>query len=530
MVVNDPLSAVLTLEGWYIANKIMIVLNQTNILMFMLTVIVFQVWVDVAQEGEDEGNKGLLGLNRTEVKMMISGLVCFLSVLPLFPVNVNTLTFDQSASETCGVGISDGATHSDQSTLNGEEVVVPIWWALWHSLSQGMTNAAVSSIPCHYDIERSMLKLSQADIQSEPIRQETQDFYEQCFTRARVMMKGAAREELVDQADYDDANWIGGSYFLKSNPDAPHTTYTNLQAEKAVFNFPYNSERDDPVQLKYRRTGTDTKTAYPYCDEWWDSTQARPDGQRAGLKWRIFNNVEENNPTLVREILDSDSFFSKMLGTQTSSEEKADMLVQRVLSVENQSTDGRIVRGYGNVLNKSWDHEVREVWNGGAGWAGVEIGHLLMGPAFFVVREAMPILQSALMAFVIIASPIVLTISAYSLTTLMSLSLVYGGLGFLTFWWELCRSLDSKLLEAVYSMHSNFNPITGTLNTMDDAILKFVIIILYVMMPMIWFGLLGFAGYKVNALGIDAAMDKVNQGTQRGFDYARNAVSNGLKK
>ncbi|MDG3424707.1 conjugal transfer protein TraG N-terminal domain-containing protein, partial [Vibrio parahaemolyticus] len=172
MVVNDPLSAVLTLEGWYIANKIMIVLNQTNILMFMLTVIVFQVWVDVAQEGEDEGNKGLLGLNRTEVKMMISGLVCFLSVLPLFPVNVNTLTFDQSASETCGVGISDGATHSDQSTLNGEEVVVPIWWALWHSLSQGMTNAAVSSIPCHYDIERSMLKLSQADIQSEPIRQE----------------------------------------------------------------------------------------------------------------------------------------------------------------------------------------------------------------------------------------------------------------------------------------------------------------------------------------------------------------------
>ncbi|MCD1416988.1 conjugal transfer protein TraG N-terminal domain-containing protein [Vibrio parahaemolyticus] len=126
---------------------------------------------------------------------------------------------------------------------------------------------------------------------------------------------------------------------------------------------------------------------------------------------------------------------------------------------------------------------------------------------------------------VIIASPIVLTISAYSLTTLMSLSLVYGGLGFLTFWWELCRSLDSKLLEAVYSMHSNFNPITGTLNYMDDAILKFVIIILYVMMPMIWFGLLGFAGYKVNALGIDAAMDKVSQGTQKGTETIKNKLA-----
>jgi hypothetical protein len=128
----------------------------------------------------------------------------------------------------------------------------------------------------------------------------------------------------------------------------------------------------------------------------------------------------------------------------------------------------------------------------------------------------MPMLQSILMSFVIIASPIVLTISIYNINTLMSLSLVYGGLGFLTFWWELCRSLDSRLLESVYAMHENFNPITGTLNYMDDAILKFVIIILYVMMPMIWFGLLGFAGYKVNALGIDSSINKISQTTQQG--------------
>lgn len=78
MVVNDPLSSVLTLEGWYIANKIMMVLNQSNLLIFVLTVIVFQVWYDVAQEGEDEGNKGLLSLNRTETKMMFALLSVFL--------------------------------------------------------------------------------------------------------------------------------------------------------------------------------------------------------------------------------------------------------------------------------------------------------------------------------------------------------------------------------------------------------------------------------------------------------------------
>lgn len=529
MVVNDPLSLMLTLTSWQISQKLFMMLNQTGIVVFMLCVIVFQVWTEVAQEGEDEGNKGLLSLNRTEVKLTIAALVCFFATFPIFPVNVNTLTYDQVASETCGVGVTSGSTNSDQSSFNGEQVKAPLWWILWHDLWQGLTNSAISSIPCHYDIERSMLQLSQMDIKSQPLRQETQDFYEQCFTRARVMMKGAAREELVDQDDYDEANWLGGAYFLKDNPKAPHTTYTQLQAEKAVFNFPYNPDRDNPVQMKYRRTGTDNKTAYPYCDEWWDSKEGRSDGQRAGLKWRIFNNVEENNPKLVREILDSDSFFSEMLGTQTTPAEKANMLVQRVLSVENQSTNGRIVRGYGQVLDKTLDHQAREVWNGAAGWAGTEIGHLLAGPAYFVVREVMPMLQSLLLTMVVIASPIVLTISSFSMMTLMSLSLSYAGLLFLTFWWELCRSFDSKLLEGVYSMHDNFNPITGILNGMDDSILKLTMVVLYLIVPAIWFGILGYTAYRVNGVSMDSAVDKVNQIAQKGSDRLVGTLTNKLK-
>ena len=75
MVVNDPLSVLLTLTSWQISGKIFMILNQTGLIVFMLAVIVFQVWFDVAQEGEDEGNKGLLSMNRTEVKLMLAGLV-----------------------------------------------------------------------------------------------------------------------------------------------------------------------------------------------------------------------------------------------------------------------------------------------------------------------------------------------------------------------------------------------------------------------------------------------------------------------
>ncbi|GLO64083.1 hypothetical protein MACH09_45910 [Vibrio sp. MACH09] len=132
------------------------------------------------------------------------------------------------------------------------------------------------------------------------------------------------------------------------------------------------------------------------------------------------------------------------------------------------------------------------------------------------------------MTFVIIASPIVLTIGSFNVMTLMSLSLTYAGLAMLTFWWELCRSIDSKLLEGLYSMHDNLNPITGTLNIIDDAVLKFVIIILYVMMPLIWFGLLGFAGYKVNALGIDSALDKIQSASQKGVGNIQSTLTKKL--
>ena len=529
MVVNDPLSALLTMEGWYIANKIMIVLNQTNLLIFMLTVIVFQVWVEVAQEGEDEGNKGLLSLNRTEVKMILATLVCLFAVLPMWPANVNTLQLDQDASERCGVGISSGATSSTQTTFNGERVLVPVWWSLWHSISQGITNAAVSSIPCHYDIERSMLQISQLDIRSEQLRQETQDFYEQCFTRARIAMKAAARKELVDQDDFDEANWLGGHYFMKTNPLLPKSSYNELQAEKAVFNFPYNASRDNPVQQQYSSAPVDTSAAYPYCNEWWESKNGRADGQRAGLKWRLFNDVEKHNTELVGEILDSRGFFGRFFGPELTPEDKADMLVQRVLSVENQSTDGRIVRGYGQVLNKTLDHEAREVWNGGVGYLGVELGHAIIGPAYFAIREAMPMIQAFMITVLIVASPIVLTISGFNMMTLMSLTLSYFGLQFLTFWWELCRSLDSKLIEGVYNMHDNFNPIIGMMNGMDNSILKLTMIVFYVIVPAVWFGILGYTSYKVNGVSIDSAVSKVNQATQRGVDVATSKGGGAIK-
>ncbi|EGU45366.1 hypothetical protein VII00023_21297, partial [Vibrio ichthyoenteri ATCC 700023] len=283
--------------------------------------------------------------------------------------------------------------------------------------------------------------------------------------------------------------------------------------------------RDDPIQKKYGNSEIDTTAAYPYCEQWWKSVDENRFGEPAGIKWRIYNDVAKHYPEIAIEVRKPDGFFARVLGKEVSEAERVDMLVERVLSVEQ--TNGRIVRGFGYTLDKSLVHEGQELWNAGAGFVGVQAGRVLTGPAYFVVRQAMPMLQAVLMSAVIIASPIVLTISAYNISTLMSLSLVYSGLMFLTFWWELCRSLDSKLIEGLYKLNENLNPLTGAINYMDDTILKLVMIILYVMMPAVWFGLLGFAGYKVNAIGIDSALEKINKVSSDGSRIVTNRIMKG---
>ncbi|EGU38513.1 hypothetical protein VII00023_16671, partial [Vibrio ichthyoenteri ATCC 700023] len=137
--------------------------------------------------------------------------------------------------------MSSGATNSNLGDFNGEIVSVPVWWALWHSLSQGITNAAVSSIPCHYNVSNSLLQLQQTHITSEPLRDEVTAFYNQCFTRARAAMKAGARAGDIRASDFENANWLGGKFFLSLDNPVHAASYIFLRSERAVHTVPYEA-------------------------------------------------------------------------------------------------------------------------------------------------------------------------------------------------------------------------------------------------------------------------------------------------
>lgn len=529
MVVNDYLTLFLTLQAWVISNKIFYLLSSANLLVLPLAVIVFNTMTEAMREGEDEGNKGLLSLNRSAVGLVLAIAAYIFAMVPSQSLRLETLTYNNVRSEQCGVAStkpgSDTGTSWDNAfeSLGGETAKVPSWWKLIHGLSIGITNASVASIPCSYDVTRSQLKLSEVSINSPALQQETQQFYEQCFANAKSsMVRESYQTQSVADKDFDHAIWLGDKYFMSNNPAAAHTTYRGISSLEPVPTFPYNAVRDAAYNENWavRLGKAEASThAYPSCYEWWQDSQH-------GLRNRLAKEIQQNSPEIYADVMQPQGWFDELFKGEITAEGRKDMLIRRALSTENINATGRTTRGYGAVIDKSGEKFISEMWGSTAGGAGLIAGRVFMEPVFFIVKEALPIFQALLTSVIIISIPLILPLALYQWRVLITVTVAYFGVQFFTFWWEWCRSLESKLLSAMYSGH-DFNitdPISygaSAMNTLDSEIIKVVLLILYVVVPALWLSVIGFAGYQMTSLG---------SGFNDGLNTVKGTVEKGVNR
>lgn len=525
MVVNDYLTLFLTLQSWIISNKIFYILSSANLLILPLIVIVIASCTEAMKEGEDEGNKGLLSLNRSTVSLCLAMGAYVLVMIPSQPTKLATMQYNDVRSQQCGVSIIKPGDNTGSSwdkayeQMGGETAKIPYWWKLIHNLSIGVTNAAIASIPCNYDVTRSQLKLSEVHIQSPALLQETQQFYEQCFATAKSSMIYEAYQgqgNSVTDRDLDNAQWLGDKYFLKYNTLAPHTTYPGLQSREAIPAMPYNASRDgltNDIWAKRLNKSEPDKKAYPMCDEWW-----------IDLKGRLSTEIQRTSPEIYRDVMQPQGWFDNLFKGEKTPDERQTMLVRRALSVENVYASGRTVKGYGAVIDKTADRATAETWGSTIGGVGLLAGRAFAEPTFFIVREALPIFQALLLSVIIIGTPIIIPLALYEWRVVMTITIAYFGTQFFTFWWEWCRSLESNLLTAMYAGH-NFDmldPISysaGAMNALNSEIIRVALLTLYVVIPGIWLAVLGFAGHQVTSMssGFNEGLNSVKGATDRGI-------------
>ncbi|HDJ1464071.1 TPA: conjugal transfer protein TraG N-terminal domain-containing protein, partial [Serratia rubidaea] len=158
MMTNSYLEYFLTLLGWIVNNGLWELLVSSGLFVLPLLFKVVGIWLKVREEGEDEGNKGMLSLPRIENLLYGAFFVMLACCLPLMNVSLDTIKYDSCRASTCGTWTPkkpDETGYANiMSSMNGQTAKVPVWWLVVHKLSKGFTAVAVANIPCRPDLRQ----------------------------------------------------------------------------------------------------------------------------------------------------------------------------------------------------------------------------------------------------------------------------------------------------------------------------------------------------------------------------------------
>lgn len=486
---------VVLMIGWVVNNAIWGMLNESMMVALPFVALVLREWYLARREGEDEGNKGMLTLNRIEAGLYAMLLIFGFCAFPLMTINFQTGEYDESHWETCGTHVYEPGS-SGTGSIGGKTAKAPIWWAFVHAMSHGATNAAVASLPCTPDYQYISNQLDGTRIQDPGLRRQLNEFQQWCFGLARQTFfrdnNLGGQGLTVDQAL--DADWIGSQYFL-STPGY----YDQFYANKPKSGFPYDPGRDAG------RAGTGPgQNGYPTCKEWWEAPNV-------GLKARLAGQVE---PAAWDHI-------NSTFGAGNAE----DAAIRRVLAANPRPSQSSVVDhgsgdGAGGVAGDiaSWM----------AGMFGLGATSLAAAPMKDIMVEALPMVQWLTLTAIVIALPFLIVFSGYSWKVAGTITFITFGTIFMTFWWELATWLDNHLTDILYQ--GNMDAwLAGATSGKERAVMWFVNLAMYLVLPALWMGMLGWAGYKGGGYASDAIRGGQHQASEAGKQGGEKAKSKATK-
>jgi hypothetical protein len=486
MMTNSFLEHYLTLFAWIVNNGIFDVLRDTGIAAIPIACIVLGEWLRARAEGADEGNKAVLATTRIENKVYVAYLVILFAFVPVITLQLNDLKLDQKKTETCArstYDVSKSALAGQfEDTLGGQTAKVPVWWFLVHSVSKGITNAAISAIPCKPDYKQAQIQLDETRINNKALLGELKEFVHDCYGAARYEMESSGSTANVSEKDQEkldaDTGWVGSPY-LSAN------YYSKLFAQKPQQLFPYDAKRDAGHAAGPNGGG------YPTCADWWsDSTK--------GLKARILKSVD----TTTWE--EAKSVFSTLSGTKDSAQEE---MLRQLISPQQLAknmTPDQISPQY-NYVNRDTSITGKAEYEIGSGLTnlftsiGGTIGYAGLATGMNAVRAALPMVQDFMIMAIIILIPLLLVFGRYQMDVVFAITFGLFAMYFCSFWWELARWMDSSLYAAVFTNARVQTGFLSSINPMEnDGIgqiaIEFVEATLYIFLPMFFFMALGWAG------------------------------------
>ncbi|GAB1671115.1 hypothetical protein Mh1962_19260 [Mannheimia haemolytica] len=146
-------------------------------------------------------------------------------------------------------------------------------------------------------------------------------------------------------------------------------------------------------------------------------------------------------------------------------------------------------------------------------------GNALTGPAFDVLKQSLPYIQALILFALTLSMPFVMVFSGYSVKAMMAMTFGWFSVFFLSFIWEIAYWLDTSIYTVLYGD----DLLDSIMQSGEGFTINLVLNTMYLVMPALWIGFLGWAGIKAGS-GIDGAISggskNVQQSTKQGQSKA----------
>lgn len=521
MSVDSYLELFTTLFGWAFYGVLWDVLVGTGIVYLPFLGILIDNWRDPAEGGEFGTVTGL-SLRRMEIELFLALLVVVLAGQPaaLTPLNAGTLSYDpqptlSDPTPTIATVAAPESTYGAVGFSGSPATVnIPVWWYAVLAMSSGFNHAVVEGLPTTSDLRTYEQQARLATIADPRLRQETSDFFSGCYVPARSKYQTerpatTAVAGILATYGEDDPDWMGSHVYRDITG-----YYDTMRPSKQIRGWPYDPARDteyDPA--------TPPAWGKPTCKEWWeDSIQ--------GLREKLVNEADATSagfPGLVVAVAPT-----------LASEQQRDAVARTVLTnaPPTWSNNELIAR---NTATSGWLGTAENLVKGGLAGGGIVTASALFSVTMTAVLQALPMIQALMLLGIYALLPMIVVLSRYSLSMMVVGAMAIFTVKFWSVLWYLAMWVDQNLILSMYPDVNLFLQIFANPGEHDAKrmLLNMITTSLYLGLPLLWSGMMAWAGVQVGRSINNATAPLARPGEdagRQGGAIGKAAVSRGVRR
>ena len=346
------------------------------------------------------------------------------------------------------------------------------------------------------------------------MRQETHDFFSACYVPARSRYQAArpataAVAGILTTYGADDPDWMGSHVYRDTAG-----FYDTLRPTQPIPGWPY-----DPVRDTEYDPAAPPAWGKPGCKAWWE------DGAR-GLRAKLINEADATSAGF--------SGLVVAVAPGLASEQQHDAVARTVLNNAPPSwSSNRLVAG--NTANTGWLATAENMVKGGLAAGGVITASAFFSVTMTVALQALPMVQALLLLGIYALLPMMVVLSRYTLSMMVVGAMAIFTVKFWSVLWTLALWVDRNLIQSMYPDVNVFLQIFANPGEHDAKrmLLNMITTSLYLGLPLLWSGMMAWAGMNVGR-SIEAATNPLRNPAQdagrQGGAIGKAALSKGARR